>query len=188
MTPRRKKKHVNRARDSNRAREHLSRTRCYVCLHQDLFRHSRGGNSQAWEFSSESGIGGELVDWRIACPCCDRFFHEFCLGNWVLNSGRRTCPMCRTVMLPFLRGVQEVPFARDGQYPLALSKAGLDFRQVEFLLEVGAQRQQQHVFLAQEDEMDRIPNLIIPYGWADFRRRQHPPHPNPVPQHNVQPG
>ncbi|KXJ09136.1 hypothetical protein AC249_AIPGENE21905 [Exaiptasia diaphana] len=86
------------------------------------------------------------------------------------------------------RGVQEVPFARDGQYPLALSKAGLDFRQVEFLLEVGAQRQQQHVFLAQEDEMDRIPNLIIPYGWADFRRRQHPPHPNPVPQHNVQPG
>ncbi|KXJ07313.1 hypothetical protein AC249_AIPGENE23728 [Exaiptasia diaphana] len=83
---------------------------------------------------------------------------------------------------------QEVPFARDGQYPLALSKAGLDFRQVEFLLEVGAQRQQQHVFLAQEDEMDRIPNLIIPYGWADFRRRQHPPHPNPVPQHNVQPG
>ena len=39
----------------------------------------------------------EVGDKAMELPC-RHWFHEHCLGKWILNNDRNTCPTCRTVV------------------------------------------------------------------------------------------
>jgi len=181
-----KKPRRNLHRDDRKNRAYLRKGRCYICL-QSQYRWVggegvwlTGGEGELKNFSHCSTAKGAQLLESIPLPCCDKFFHECCIVEWMDHKWE--CPHCRAQLVPDIEGsLSPTP---PGKKMVCLRVAFLSTKHAN-LVRGWAGR---HNYW-EEDGFDiSTPVLTPPRGWVEFRRREHPPILNRPPQGNFRPG